>query len=105
MTHHLDTLVSNVMTVCLDITKVVQAVLVKSNSSSISETYKHFIGLLKDCACNTVGTFGSSACSDSSGVCTCDSSAYSGDKCDDCIDGYYLSGDGSTCVGKIKPIF
>ena len=81
-----------------------QPVLVKSNPSSNYQRYPSLVCLFKDCSCNTIGTSGGSiSCSDSSGDCTCDTSfGYTGLKCDDCLSGYYLSGDESTCIGKIN---
>ena len=110
VTHLWDTLVSNVMTVLMVtiwMVWVVQPVLVKSNPLSNYQGDPLLICLFTDCSCNTIGTSGgSTSCSDSTGQCTCDSSnGYSGTQCEDCVSGYYLSGDGSTCVGKIKPIF
>ena len=81
-----------------------QPVLVKSNPSSNFQRYPSLMCLFTDCSCNTIGTSeGSTSCSDTSGDCYCaESSGYTGLKCDDCLSGYYLSGDESTCVGKIK---
>ena len=84
-----------------------QPVLVKSNPYYNFQRYPSLTCLFTDCSCNTIGTSGgSTSCSDTSGDCTCDTfNGYTGLKCDDCVSGFYLSGDGQTCIGKISSTF
>lgn len=60
-----------------------------------------------ECNCNTYGTIDcSSSCADDTGVCTCDSSRYSGDKCDESISGFSMNSDMiSNGISKSKLYF
>ena len=57
-----------------------------------------------DCQCNTVGTVGGSAeCTDDAGICSCDSDmGYQGNKCDDCLDGWYWTAGENSCTSKLS---
>ena len=54
------------------------------------------------CDCNLSGTSGgSSMCDDDTGICNCDANqGYDGDKCDDCLVGWYWTASDSTCTSK-----
>ena len=40
-------------------------------------------------------------CDDDTGICNCDASqGYDGDKCDDCLVGWYWTASDSTCTSK-----
>ena len=54
----------------------------------------------KECNCNTYGTIAcSNNCEDETGICTCDTTKYSGDKCDTCQAGFSLNSD-TICNGN-----
>ena len=55
------------------------------------------------CGCNLVGTRDSSGrCNVQTGLCICNAGlGYTGDKCDDCLDGWYLNDSDNTCTSKI----